>query len=266
MPVPGVITISGTPRTWRQRLMVATLACGGAISHSAGNVLHQLDGISGEPLEHTVARSVRGDVPGFVVHHSLVFSPEDLTKVDGVPVTTVARTLCDLGAVVDDDTVEQSLDDALRKGYSLRWINETLDRVDRPGKSGTAALRRVLGRPDRVGRTPDSRFERLIERAIIGAGLPRPVRQHEVRDAAGRFVGRVDVAWPDLKLGIEATSARWHSTPGQTRRDAARDDAIANQGWQLLYPEWRDALAPTAFITVVRETVAAREVLRERPA
>ncbi len=266
MPLPGVLTIAGAPQTWRHRLMVATLSCSGAISHRAAAVLHGLDGTWGEPLELTVRRPVRGDVPGFVVHHSRVLGPEDLTTVDAIPTTTVARTLCDLGSVVDDDIVEQALDDALRKRFSQRWIEETLARVDRPGKSGTASLRRVLARPDRLGRTPDSRFERLIERAVVGAGLPRPVRQHPVHNAAGRLLGRIDVAWPDIKLGIEATSERWHGALSQQRRDAERDDAIEGEGWQLLYPEWRDALAPTAFIAVVGETVRARQVLREMPA
>jgi hypothetical protein len=266
MSLPGVLTIAGTPKTWRHRLMVATLSCSGVISHRAAAQLHRLDGIWGEPLELTVRRPIRGDVPGFVIHHSRVLGPDDLIVVDGIPTTTVARTLCDLGAVVDDDIVEQALDDALRKGCSQRWIEETLARVDRPGKSGTGALRRVLALSDRVGRTPDSRFERLVERVIVSAGLPRPVRQHAVHDPSGRLLGRIDVAWPDIKLGIEATSERWHGALSQQRRDAKRDDAIESEGWQLLYPEWRDALAPRAFIAVVREMFRARQVLRELPA
>jgi hypothetical protein len=266
MPLPGVLTIAGAPKTWRHRLMVATLHCSGAVSQRAAAALEGLDGIWGEPLELIVRRPTRGEVPGFVVHHSRVIGPQDLTIVDGIPTTNIARTLCDLGAVVSDDVVEQALDDALRRGYSQRWIEETLARVDRPGKSGTASLRRVLSRPDRVGRTPDSRFERLIERAVVGAGLPRPVRQHPVHDATGRLLGRIDVAWPDIKLGIEATSERWHGASLQQRRDAKRDDAIERAGWQLLYPEWRDAVAPAGFIALVGDTVLTRQLLRETPA
>jgi hypothetical protein len=265
MPLRGVLTIAGAPQTWSHRLMVATLYCSGAISHRAAAALEGLDGIAGEPLELTVGRICRGEVPGFVVHHSRVLGPHDLRTVDGIPTTTVARTLCDLGAVVSDDVVEQALDDALRRGYSQRWIEETLARVDRPGKSGTASLRRVLSRPDRIGRTPDSRFERLIERVVVSAGLPRPVRQHPVHDAEGRLIGRIDIAWPDIKLGIEATSERWHGAASQQRRDAKRDDAIERAGWRLLYPEWRDAVAPAGFCAVVRETVLARQVLRQSP-
>jgi hypothetical protein len=181
-------------------------------------------------------------------------------------VIDVARTLCDLGAVVADDVVEQALDDAMRKGFSVRWITETLDRIDRPGKSGTAALRRVLGRPDRAGRTPDSRFERLIERLIVGASLPRPVRQHPVHDATGKLLGRLDVAWPDIQLGIEATSKRWHGAMGQIRHDVARDQPIIDRDWKLLYPEWRDAIDPSTFIAVTAAAFRERALARRRPA
>lgn len=264
--MPGVLVIAGTPPTWQQRLMVATLATGGAISLRAAVVSHQLDGVLGQPREITLPRASHARVPGFVVHRSVLLEPEDITLVGGIPTTTVARTLCDIGAVVSDDIVEQLLDDALRKEFSLRWITETLDRVDRPGRSGTASLRRVLARPDRVGRSPDSRFERIVERAIVTARLPRPVRQHPVLDASGRLLGRIDVAWPDIKLGIEATSERWHGGLRHTRRDIARDEAITAVGWKLLYPEWRDAIDPSTFIEVVERTYRDRVLARRRPA
>ncbi len=167
--------------------------------------------------------------------------------------------------MADDDVVEQALDDALRKGFSLRWITETLDRVDRPGKSGTASLRRVLARPDREGRTPDSRFERLVERVIVGAKLPRPVRQHPVHEATGKLLGTIDVAWPDLQLGIEATSKRWHGALSQTRRDIARDAAITGLDWKLLYPEWRDSIDPATFVHVVAREYRVRALAAVGP-
>ncbi len=262
----GVLVVAGAPHTWRQDLMVATLASSGAISCRAATVLHELDGVGGEPREILLPRSSHGRVPGFAVHRTLVLDPADITQVDGIPTTNVARTLCDLGAVVDDDVVEQALDDALRKGFSLRWITETLDRVDRPGKSGTASLRRVLARPDRIGRTADSRFERVIERVIVGARLPRPVRQHPVYDATGKLLGTIDVAWPDLRLGIEATSKRWHGALSQIRHDVARDAAITGLDWKLLYPEWRDSIAPATFVEVVADEYRIRGLARRRPA
>ena len=156
----------------------------------------------------------------------------------GIAVTSIARTLVDLGAVVSDDRVEQALDDAIRRGYSLRWITETLDRVDRPGPSGCASLRRVLARPDRQGPIPDSMFERSMERMAVAGGMPQPERQFRVYDGLGSthgglgiLVAQLDAAWPAAKLGVEAHSARWHDGNRRGRADQRRDNRLAGLGW-----------------------------------
>jgi hypothetical protein len=170
----------------------------------------------------------------------------------------VARTLCDLGAVATDDRVEQALDDAIRRGFSRRWIDETLARVARPGPSGSGSLERVLSRPDRAGRLPDSMFERLVERVLRDGALPEPVRQHPVLDGDGRLIGRIDIAWPEARLGVEATSKTWHAGFSRVRRDKVRDRRVAGTGWQLIYPTWEDCLAPKPFIADTSRTYALR--------
>ena len=72
-------------------------------------------------LWHRRVRSV-----DFRVHRVAELDDRDVTIVDGIPTTNVARTLCDLGEPWCDDFVEQALDDALRRGFSQRWIEETL--------------------------------------------------------------------------------------------------------------------------------------------
>ena len=68
-----------------------------------------------------------------------------------IPCTNIARTLCDLGAVVSQDKVEQALDDALRRGVSERWIRETLGSGRPPGAERHGDLRRIFDLPDRSG-------------------------------------------------------------------------------------------------------------------
>jgi hypothetical protein len=133
VPHVGVLVVAGAPPTWKQELMVATLATNGVICGRAAVVLHGLDGVRGEPREPLAGRGTHARFRGFIVRRTTLLEREDVCLVDGIPTTTVARTLCDLGAIVDDDTVEQLLDDVLRKGFRVRWITETLDRVDRAG-------------------------------------------------------------------------------------------------------------------------------------
>ena len=181
-----------------------------------------------------------------------------------MPVTSIARTVVDLGAVVEDDVVEQALDDALRQGFNPLWISQTLERVDRPGPSGAPALRRVLARPDRRGPLPESVFERVVERACRAIGMPRPVRQHEVRDRQGRLVARLDLAWPELGIGVEAHSRRWHFGDANARTDQHRANRLAALGWLVIFVGWADVDDPERFVAVLRDAYLTRTT--ERPA
>ena len=211
-PVRGVLLVAGSPDTWRQRLMIAVLASDGVASHRAAAALHQLDGFPEGVVEVSVRAGRMPRVPGVVLHRVALLDSQDVTEVDGIPVTNVARTLCDLGAVVSDDRVEQALDDALRREFSQRWIEEALARVDRPGPSGTASLRRVLARPDRAGALPDSGFERLVERLVAAAGLRHPSVSTPCTTTKVCSSATSTSRCP-LKLGMEATSLRWHKGP-----------------------------------------------------
>jgi hypothetical protein len=75
---------------------------------------------SSRPLvEVSVRRGRYPTVDGVLVHRAKRLDPCDVTEVDGIPVTSVARTLCDLGAVVPQDAVEAALDSALRRGVPV---------------------------------------------------------------------------------------------------------------------------------------------------
>ena len=109
------------------------------------------------------------------------------------------------------DRVRQALDDARRRGASLKWLNDTARRLHRPGQRGTGVILALLEEAAVEGRAPDSWFERLVERCLACPDLPPLVRQHVVRDERGRFVARIDVAMPSIKLGIEAHSRAFHT-------------------------------------------------------
>ena len=251
-PIPGVLVVAAARRTWQQRFIIPTLIRPGGVvvSHSSAARLHGLDGFTDDRVHVTVVAGRFPTMPGVKVHRDGMWDPNDHTRVDNIPCTNIARTLCDLGAVVkSDDLVEQALDDALRKGVSEKWIRQTLERVDRPGPSGTARLRRVLARPDRAGRLPDSVFERLVERACTN--LPPPVRQHPVHETGGRRVAYLDIAWPEAMLGVEATSVRWHGAPSRERNDKQRDMWLKREGWHIEYPTWEEAVHPAEFVAMI---------------
>jgi hypothetical protein len=244
----AVFVMVGAPITWRSTVMVATLAGSGAVaSHRAAARIHDLDGFAAAPVEVTVVRGRYPAAEGVVVHRAKELCADDIVVVDGISCTTLARTLADLGAVCSEPQVERALDEVLRRGVSLMWIGQTLRRVERPGPSGTATLRRVLDRPDRLGRLPDSWFERLIERLVVDHGVPAPERQHTVR-LDGRPVARLDLAWPEIRYGISPMGAAFHANTRRWRIDRRQANRLTGAGWRVLTPTWEDHVAPTEFL------------------
>ena len=249
----GVFGFAGAPRTWRSNLMAATLAAGGShASHRAAACLHELDGFNDhQPIEVTVPYQRCPAHDDIIVHRWTGPDPHDYTEVDSIPTSGVASTLARLGAVVCQPRVEQALDDALRRGYSLRWIEQTVERLHRPGPTGTGVLLRLLRDPARRGVAPDSVFERLTARILEAAGLPAPTLQHPVRLPNGQ-VARIDIAWPSVKWGIECHSRRYHFGPSHAAADHDRDHQLAMAGWQVAYLTWHQLRDSDYVVELVR--------------
>lgn len=259
-PVPRVLVATATPATWRQTVRVATLAWGGAVaSHRTAARLHGLDSFADETaVEVSVVASRRYMAGGVVAHRVTALDRRDLVTMDGIATTGLARTLADLGSVCPMDRVRQALDDARRRGTSLAWLRETASRLHRPGQRGTGVLLDLLDETTSEGRAPDSWFERLVERCLVCPDLPPLVRQHVVRDELGRFAGRIDLAMPSIKLGIEAHSRAFHTGATRERADEDRDLRLTALGWQILYVGWQYTKKPEALLDVVLATAAAR--------
>ena len=102
-----VFRIVGSPLTWRQDLLAAVLAWGpgSAASHRAAAPIFSMSGFSPGRIELTVPRSRKRTHGKGTVHRHPLFR-SDVTTVDGIPVTTPARTLIDLAAVCSDDAIE----------------------------------------------------------------------------------------------------------------------------------------------------------------
>jgi hypothetical protein len=88
----------------------------------------------------------------------------------------------------------------------------------------------VLGAAEPRTESPMESRVRLI---IVGGGLPRPVAQFDVFDDAGLFVGRVDLAYPAKKIGIEYEGA-YHRESAAFQRDLRRMNRLRAAGWTML--------------------------------
>jgi hypothetical protein len=198
------------------------------------------------------------------VHESKALDPLDITVVDGIPVTTVARTLFDLGAEYRIGFVELAVENALRRGLvTLPELDATVRRLSRPGRPGGVTLRRLVAARYSAPKPTESDMETLLLQALRKAGLPEPVRQHEVWDG-GRLVGRVDLAYPDARVAIEYDSDEHHSGRWARRRDRARRQELIAAGWLPIDvgPDELRRGAPSACAAVARALASRRFLQR----
>ena len=226
----NVFAMPGAEPTWKQALWVALLAGPKATvaSHLSAAALRGL--LPPPEVPHvTVPRTASGRFGGAVVHHATV-APADRCWFNRVPTTTVARTIIDCAVLLDQATLDGLVDAAIGRGLTTyRKIKAAWTRAG-PVRSAdrlTAALAPYTG-----GAEPRSEKEAHVLRVLHTWGLPPPVTQYVIRDEDGRFLAKVDFAWPAWRFGLEYKGDEFHPPRAWARDDRrlARIEAIA---WRI---------------------------------
>ena len=238
---PGVYRLPGSHRTWEQRLMAVTLAAGpdAVASHRSAAALLNLPGFGRlGSLEVTTPRAAKRRYPHATMHRSSWLPASHLSAVGGIPCTRIARTLVDLAGVLPPVRTERAIDNCLAAGQvSTQALTAVAAELARPGRPGTALLGRLLEERSEGYVAPAGELEARFLALVRSAGLPEPVRQHDVGDAQG-WAGRVDFAYPDLRLLIELDSHRHHMSKLDFEADRARDNRRVAAGWRPVRFTW----------------------------
>jgi len=254
----GVYRLPGSPVTWHQRIMAATLAAGaGAVaSHRAAAFLHGLEGI--EAMAEVTVDPSRTPHPRGVIVHRLSLARTDVEVRDGIPRTRAPATILGLAAVVSPAALERALDDAFLKGLvSSTQLQRRLDAGSHAGRNGAAALAALLAQRAGASRWTQSEFERRLFAFVCKAGLPPPVPQFEVVLPDGRRV-YLDLAWPESLVALEAQSYRHHAGRIDWSRDQARMALLISIGWRIVPVTWHDLVgSPQQLIETVKRARAA---------
>jgi len=237
----GVYRHAAVPFDGRGRLL-ATVWGAGALavaSHRSAAWLWELRDVPRWRPEVTVAGRTRRSPTRATVHRTDRLEPADITSCEGIPVTTVPRTLLDLGAVTGVPVVGQATQDAVIRGLvEPEALLCVLERVGGRGRRGTAALRAVVETASLDARL-ESRLEQELLEILLRCEVPAPVPQHELRCVDGRLV-RLDFAWPEQRVAVEADGRRWHATTADFESDRARGNSITASGWALYRFGWSD--------------------------
>lgn len=257
---PNVYLVHGAPSTWHQALMAATLTANGAgiASYRAAAQLHGIDGFTADLIEVTVPRGRRVRVPDAIVHQGFVPDTHRL-EVDEIPCTSLARTLIDLAQVVTALELERAIDDFQRRGYSLTWLEQMATELHRPGQRGTKLVLAEVANRRASGVVRGSWFEKLIELAIASPKLPPLALQHIIRSEDGEFIAQVDLAFPSVRLGIEAHSRSFHTGTHREVIDQRRENRAIAEGWQFVYMGWADRKSPAQARAYLEKVVVRRQ-------
>jgi very-short-patch-repair endonuclease len=231
---PGVDAIGGAPQTWEQRVVAGCLAVGRLVGGSHRTALRVWEiGVFRHPIELSVEYSRDPVPPGFDVHRSRDLTSEDVVLRRGVPVTTVTRTLVDIGAVLPEHVVEQLVERACgRKLTTPADLRRQLAKVGRKGRRGAGVLRRILERRALGEDLTDSELEEMLARACRDHGVPIPQCQVWV-PLDGRW-RRLDFAYPEAKIVIEVDGYETHTSWCTFEDDRVRQNALITAGWRVL--------------------------------
>ncbi len=235
-----------------RRLIDATahqLVDGSIVSHGSAAVLHRLPVWSEAIARVHVTRSRTGNGKRrTVVHvHGAPLHSSDVTVIDGIHVTSLARTVLDLGRTLSMEQAVAAGDRALANHLSRAELNHALARMER--WPGVRRARQVVGfldvRSESVG-------ESLSRVRFHQDGLPAPEPQYELIDADGVWVARVDFFWRqqrtvgefDGKIKYGPLLRAGQSLERVLVEEKLREDRIRDLDLRVVRWTWRELHQP----------------------
>jgi very-short-patch-repair endonuclease len=159
---------------------------------------------------------------GIDVHRTTRLAATEVTVHAGIPVTTAARTLADLAAVLRHRELER----ALERAETMQLLDVRALLVSVRNRPGAAQVRRVLAawEPSRT----KSELEVTLLKLVRGSPLPVP----EVNAQVAAL--EVDLLWRHERVVAEADSLQFHLSRAAMERDRRRDAVLTAQGFRVL--------------------------------
>jgi hypothetical protein len=233
-----VFVLAGTTLSFEGRCMAAQLYFGDG-SYLSGPTAAALLGARSMPRSRvaiTLGPTTHvGDVPDWVrVRRSAWRVDGDVfTRADGLRLSSPTRTLFDVASEFNDHRFARFAEDLWHLGLATPDdASDYLQLVRRSGRGGVRRLETWLDSVRGRRRPAQSGLELDLIDALREVGLPEPTRQHPVRLLSGEVV-HIDVAWPDVRFGVEPGHSWWHGGDLKQRADMDRDRACGEVGWDI---------------------------------
>ncbi|CAN5750801.1 hypothetical protein BH24ACT2_BH24ACT2_09250 [soil metagenome] len=233
---PQVLRLVGCPKTFELGCMAGVLDAGpcACVSHQSSAVLWALPGFPPAEVHVSRSRTTTSRISRVaVVHDSRYFPPHHRAEVEGIPVTSAARTVFDLAGCLHPQRAERALDNALaRKLVALELLRRVAIELFEHGRKGSALMRRLLEDRGAGYIPPASGLEARFYSVLVAAGLELPERQVDL--GGDTWVGRVDYYYRRLRLIVEIDSALHHTSRLDAEADVGRDAALQAAGFRVL--------------------------------
>ncbi|CAN5120678.1 DUF559 domain-containing protein [soil metagenome] len=240
----GVYAVGHAPQSLAGRAAAATLAYGqnAVASFFTAARLQRLlrTGEAALLIDVTIPSRGPRSRRGVRVHFCDNLAPADRRIIDGVPVTSPARTLLDIAARAPEDVFEAAFDEAVfRKTVTPSDVIDVLSR--NAGRAGTARLR-TLHQADASGERNRREAEKRMAKLIRAAKLPPPRANARI----GPYT--VDFVWPEHHFVLEMDGFSTHSRRSAFEADRARDADLQSRGYLVMRVTWRQLTREPAVV------------------
>lgn len=197
----------------------------GVITGRAASSLHGSKWIAQDtPVELLWSNS---NPPDGIVTRRERIAPDEITRIQGIFVTTPARTALDLGRHLPRGEAVARLD-ALAQATGVRAC-DALELAQRyKGSKGVRRCREALALMDSGAQSPQETRLRLL---LTDRGFPRPETQIPLLDPSGYPFGFLDMGWSDMGIAVEYDGEHHRTNTQQYRWDARRLRRIVAMGW-----------------------------------
>jgi hypothetical protein len=221
----GVYSLGHAVLSREARCLAAVFAAGdgSALDHRVAADFWRIRRGRPAPITVVAPRQVR--IEGVRVHRCNNLDPRDVTIRNGIPVTTVARTIVDLAEV---QTVEQLTNVVHEAAF---WELLDLDEVRAVaarlnGRHNLAVLEEAIA-AHLAGSAGSKSEKEDAFHALARGRVPKPIANVKV------LGHEVDAFWPEFKLIAEVDGPH-HERPRTRRRDRRRDRELKAAGYTVL--------------------------------
>jgi predicted transcriptional regulator of viral defense system len=263
----GVYAVGHLQQTREAKWIAAVMACG------SGAVLSHLDAAALWGIYDSRRTTIHVTVPsrggrklrGIHGHRARRLHPDDVTTKDGIPITTVARTLVDLTDLLPTDRLLR----AIREAEYLRLLDHPTLTAAVQRATGRRRLTRLTTAMERhhPGQIVRDELEHRFLELVHAAGLPAPRTNVKVRTRYRTY--EVDCLWPAHGLAVELDGRAAHARAASFEEDRKRDAALSAVGlrpvrftWQRITREGGDVTAELAAMVAQPSAPSSRSTRR----